>query len=42
MEGTAIPQDTLLKVNGLGLINTVRPTGDDSYVYFGSAKEMNG
>lgn len=42
IEGNAIPKETTIKINGLGCIGTSRAGGEDSYVYFGSAKDMNG
>lgn len=44
VDGNALPQkDMVLKVNAMGLINSQRDDhGDDHYVYFGSAQEMNG
>lgn len=41
-DGDAIPKDTVLKINAMGLINSWREDCEDHYVYFGSAKEMNG
>jgi len=38
IDGNAIPKESIIKINGLGLINTKREGGDDSYIYFGSAK----
>ena len=31
-----------LKINALGLVNSMREDSEDHYVYFGSAKDMNG
>jgi len=43
IDGDAIPQSELLKINAFGLVNgSKREDHDDHYVYFGSAKEMNG
>ena len=41
-DGDAIPKDSIIKINALGLINSLRDEADDSYVYFGSSKQMNG
>ncbi len=42
IEGNAYPQDDSVKINAMGLINSKREDSEDHYVYFGSAKEMNG
>ena len=31
-----------VKINAMGLINSKREDAEDHYVYFGSAKDMNG
>ena len=41
-EGNAFPHDQSVKINAMGLINSKREDAEDHYVYFGSAKEMNG
>lgn len=42
VEGNAIKKYEDLKINAMGLINSLREQCDDHYVYFGSAAEMNG
>ncbi len=43
MDGHAIPVDEVLKINALGLVSgSKREDCEDHYVYFGSAKDMNG
>ena len=43
IDGDAIPQTEVLKVNAIGLVSgSTREDYEDHYVYFGSAKEMNG
>ena len=42
IDGDAIHKDAILKINAMGLINSWRDNSEDHYVYFGSAKEMNG
>lgn len=42
IDGDAIPQGELLKINAMGLVQgSKREDCEDHYVYFGSAKEMN-
>ena len=42
IDGNAWPLSDMIKINAMGLENTKREEADDHYVYFGSAKEMNG
>lgn len=43
IDGDAFPQSDLVKINAFGLIpGSKREDAEDHYVYFGSAKEMNG
>lgn len=42
IDGHALPNSELIKVNAMGLINSKREDSEDHYVYFGSSKEMNG
>lgn len=43
LEGNALKnKEETIKINALGLINSIREDCDDHYVYFGSSKEMNG
>lgn len=42
IDGHGIPASEIIKINAMGLINSKREDSDDHYVYFGSAKEMNG
>jgi hypothetical protein len=43
MEGNAFKiKDTAIKINAMGLINSLREDCDDHYVYFGSSENMNG
>ena len=43
IDGDALPLTELIKINALGLVNgSKREDFEDHYVYFGSAKEMNG
>lgn len=41
-EGNAYQQEESVKINAMGLINSKREDCEDHYVYFGSAKDMNG
>jgi len=43
IDGDALPQSELIKINAFGLVNgSKREDSEDHYVYFGSAKDMNG
>lgn len=42
VEGNAFKNKESIKINALGLINSLRDDCEDHYVYFGSSKEMNG
>jgi len=43
IDGDALPQSDLIKINAFGLVSgSKREDAEDHYVYFGSAKEMNG
>jgi hypothetical protein len=42
VEGNALKNKDALKINAMGLVNSMREDGDDHYVYFGSASFMNG
>jgi len=43
IDGSAFPESTVIKINALGMISgSNREDCEDHYVYFGSAKEMNG
>lgn len=43
IDGDAFPQSELVKINAFGLVQgSKREDSEDHYVYFGSAKEMNG
>lgn len=42
MEGNAINKNEAIKINAMGLINSLREQSEDHYVYFGSSAEMNG
>ncbi len=42
IEGNALKSKDAIKINALGLVGSLRTESDDHYVYFGSAKEMNG
>lgn len=43
IDGDAFPQSELVKINAFGLVQgSKREDAEDHYVYFGSAKEMNG
>jgi len=36
-EGYGVSEHTEIKINAMGLINSIRENGDDHYVYFGSS-----
>jgi hypothetical protein len=43
IDGDALPLSELIKINAFGLVSgSKREDAEDHYVYFGSAKEMNG
>lgn len=43
IDGDAFPQIELIKINAFGLVQgSKREDAEDHYVYFGSAKDMNG
>lgn len=42
IEGNAFKVKDTLKINAMGLINSIREDCDDHYVYFGSSRDMNG
>lgn len=42
IEGNAYKNTDALKINAMGMVNSIREDCEDHYVYFGSAKEMNG
>jgi len=43
IDGDALPLSELVKINAFGLVSgSKREDAEDHYVYFGSAKEMNG
>lgn len=43
VDGLAFPETDIVKINALGMISgSKREDCEDHYVYFGSAKEMNG
>ena len=43
IDGAAYPESNIIKINALGMISgSKRDDCEDHYVYFGSAKEMNG